>query len=102
MRKQLTLFMPLATIEEVDDAQLAFGWIKMLDERHQAARQSMSRETAQMRAKIIDRYGLLFPAVGGGGRELVCRKCLGVRYGEVKWDRDGKRRDKSRRTESAG
>lgn len=83
-RKHLKLYMPLMTRQEFADSRLAEGWVRMLDERRIAARMSIDRDLAKLRARIIDRYA---PVMRGGGRELVCRQCLGMRYGEVKWPR---------------
>ena len=71
--------MPLCTKAEVLDAELAEGWIRMTDARYKAIRKPLPPEVIEMRHKLIQRYGLLFR-----GRRLVCRKCLGVRYGEVR------------------
>ncbi len=87
-RKHLKLFMPLATQKEVEDARLAEGWVRMLDARQTAGRIALDREHLVLRARMIERYGPLFRT---GGRELRCRACLGVRYGEVKWIRHAAR-----------
>ena len=77
--------MVLATKQEVADAELAEGWIKLLEARLAASRVPISPENAVHRAQLIDRYGMLFRSGGGGGgRQLICKKCLGVRDGEVK------------------
>ena len=47
----------------------------------------MPPDVIELRHRLLQRYGLLFR-----GRRLVCRGCLGVRYGEV-------RKSKTRRSE---
>ncbi|MCH7849135.1 MAG: hypothetical protein IIB53_12315 [Planctomycetes bacterium] len=69
------LFMPMCTREETRDADLAQAWINQLD-AHQRVKPSLTAH----RATLLDRYGLLFTT----GRRLVCRKCLGLRYGQVR------------------
>ena len=58
----------------------------LLDARLAASHRPISPELAQQRAALINRYGPLFR-----GRQLVCKNCLGLRYGEVKWRRQGPR-----------
>ena len=77
--KALLLFMPLCTRQEVIDAEFAEGWVRLLDARHAAAAHPMNPATLALRDRLIRRYGVLF-----NGRRLVCRGCLGIRYGEVK------------------
>lgn len=78
-KKMLKLMMVLATEQEIDDAEFAEGWVDMLDARQMASRIPLTPELIAQRSQLISRYGLLFR-----GRQLVCRNCLGVRYGEVK------------------
>lgn len=73
------LFMVLCTLEEVIDAEFAEAWIAHVDAQHQATRLAPPTQRLKLRARIIDRYGLLFRA-----RRLVCRSCLNVRYGQVR------------------
>ena len=77
--KTLKLFMPVCSIQESNDSELAEGWVRLVDARHAALGRPMPREVIELRHRLLQRYGLLFR-----GRRLVCRKCLGVRYGEVK------------------
>lgn len=78
-KKYVKLFLIVCSEAEAHDAELAEGWVKLLDARAAAARQSLPAELMQHRAKLIERYGLLFY-----GRRLLCRTCLGLRYGEAK------------------
>ncbi len=75
--KAMKLFMPLCTAQEAADADLAEGWINLLDGRSRAAGIPMSPSLMAQRALLITRYGLLFTH----GRRLVCRNCLRMRYG---------------------
>lgn len=75
----MKLFLIVCSEAEAHDAEMAEGWVKLLDARAAAARQSLSATLMQHRAKLIERYGLLFY-----GRRLLCRTCLGLRYGEAK------------------
>jgi hypothetical protein len=78
LRRVTKLFLPLCTEAELLDAELAEGWIKLLDATAAASRIPLPRELLAHRAKLIDRYGLLF---GGSTRPLRCRNCLKLRYG---------------------
>ena len=78
-RKAAKLFTPVCSIQESNDSELAEGWVKMVDARYTAACRPMPPTVIEMRHRLLERYGLLFR-----GRRLVCRGCLGVRYGEVK------------------
>ena len=69
------LFMPMCTIEEARDADLAELWINQLDAHHCVKPSLMA-----LRASLVNRYGLLFRAE----RRLVCRKCLGLKYGQLR------------------
>jgi len=73
------LFMVLCSKQEVFDAELAEGWIARTEAMYHDARAALPAEFYQHRAKLIDRYGLLFR-----GRRLACRTCLGIRYGQVR------------------
>ena len=74
------LFMPMCTNVEARDADLAEEWINQLDARCRITRAPLPASLMAQRASILDRYSLLFTT----GRQLVCRKCLGLRYGEVR------------------
>ena len=74
------LFMPMCTEAEAHDADLAEAWINQLDVRCRITHAPLPVSLMAQRASILDRYGLLFTT----GRRLVCRKCLGLRYGEVR------------------
>lgn len=65
------LFLPLCTRREWEDAQRAWLWLQT----HTKPNRPLPAEQVQ----LIERYGELFP-----GRQLRCRVCLGLRYGEVK------------------
>ena len=65
------LYLPLATPREWEDAQVAHLWLRT----HQPPNRPLSPEASS----LIERYTELFP-----GRRLRCRRCLGLRYGEVK------------------
>ncbi|MCH8342944.1 MAG: hypothetical protein IH983_03050 [Planctomycetes bacterium] len=75
--KVMKLFMPLCTLQEAADADLAEGWINLLDGRSRAAGIPLSPSLMAQRALLIIRYGLLFT----DGRRLLCRNCLRMRYG---------------------
>ncbi|MCZ6851480.1 MAG: hypothetical protein O7F17_07560 [Planctomycetota bacterium] len=75
--KVMKLFMPLCSAQEAADADLAEGWINLLDGRDRAARIPLSPSLMAQRALLITRYGLLFT----DGRRLLCRNCLHMRYG---------------------
>ncbi len=75
--KVMKLFMPLCTVQEAADADLAEGWINLLDGRDRAAGIPLSPSLMAQRALLITRYGLLFT----DGRRLRCRNCLRMRYG---------------------
>ncbi len=74
------LFMPMCTKEEARDADLAEAWINQLDARYRLTRAPLPPSLMAQRASLFDRYGLLFTT----GRRLVCRNCLGLRYGQVR------------------
>ena len=65
------LFLPLCTPREWEDAQLAHLWL--------ATHTNPNRPHTPGTLRLINRYAELFP-----GRQLRCRQCLGLRYGEVK------------------
>lgn len=68
------LYLPLCTAQERADARIAELWLNA----HQRPNRPLSPEALQ----LIKRYGELFDT--HGGRQLRCRQCLGLRYGEVK------------------
>jgi hypothetical protein len=73
-QRALKLFLPLCTEQELHDANLARLW---LDSNKQCIARSV---TLRPRAShLLARYAPLFPP-----RQLQCRKCLGLRYGEVR------------------
>ena len=74
------LFMPLCTNDEARDADLAEAWINQLDAHQRIGRAPLPPSLMAHRSSLLDRYRLLFTT----GRRLVCRKCLGLRYGEVR------------------
>ncbi len=69
--KYKKLFLPLCTEAELRDADVALTWPQCNEPR--------IRQNASLKAQastLMDRYGLLF-----GPRRLLCRHCLGIRYG---------------------
>jgi hypothetical protein len=81
--KFVKLFLPLTTQAEENDAELAEGWIRLI-QAHPRFRLQLDRNQALRTRfdRITARYGLLFRS-----RRMLCRKCLGLRYGEVKRSR---------------
>ncbi len=73
-KRALKLFLPQCTKEEYRDAGFARLWID--SNQYRITRSSTLRPQA---SRLISRYGLLFPP-----RQLQCRKCLALRYGEHK------------------
>ena len=73
-RRALKLFLPLCTQPELRDALTARLWLDANEKR--IATSSTLRPQA---STLIARYGPLFPP-----RRLLCRKCLGLRYGDVR------------------
>ncbi len=65
------LYLPLCTEQEWEDAQRAHLWLRTYSHPN--------RPLSPEAAALIERYAELFP-----GRQLRCRQCLGLRYGEVK------------------
>lgn len=65
------LYLPLCTPREYDDALLAQLWLD--------THMNPNRPLAKQAVALIERYGELFEP-----RRLRCRRCLGLRYGEVK------------------
>ena len=65
----LFLYLPLATKVEHEDAIEAQKWIDSLSPREKV-------EQREWVVKLAARYGMLF-----GPRVMVCRRCLGMRYG---------------------
>jgi len=72
--RSLKLFLPMCSEEELRDALTARLWLDSNKQR--IARSATLRPQA---SRLLARYGVLFPP-----RQLRCRKCLGMRYGEVK------------------
>ncbi|MEM9345626.1 MAG: hypothetical protein AAGB26_03300 [Planctomycetota bacterium] len=69
------LFLPLCTPREGEDALIAQLWLKS----HLGNVTNPNRPLSADAAKLIERYGALFEP-----RQLRCRQCLGLRYGELK------------------
>jgi hypothetical protein len=63
------LFMPLCSIAEGHDADLAEGWVRMIDRIHDETCLPIPPPFIAHRSKLIDRYGALFQ-----GRRLLCVK----------------------------
>ncbi len=84
------LFMVLCSKQEIDDAATAEAWVDMVDARHAASRRPIDPDILRLRAKMIDRYAPLFH-----DRRLLCRTCLGMRYGEMR-TRDERHEEKCR------
>ena len=80
LNKVRKLFMPMCTTEEARDADLAEAWINQLDARYRLTRAPLPASLMAQRASLLDRYSLLFTT----GRRLVCRNCLGLKYGQVR------------------
>ncbi len=80
LHKVRKLFMPMCTRDEARDADLAEAWINQLDARCRITCAPLPASLMAQRASLLDRYRLLLTT----GRRLVCRKCLGLRYGEVR------------------
>lgn len=76
--KSVKLFMPLATEQEVLDADAARRWLAQTDTLILTRGLTVPLRLRHMRQALIARYEPLFD------RRFVCRKCLGLRYGEVK------------------
>ncbi len=74
------LFMPMCTKEEARDADLAEAWINQLGAHQRVIRAPLPPSLMAQRSSLFDRYGLLFRAE----RQLMCRKCLGLRYGQLR------------------
>ncbi|MFK7789108.1 MAG: hypothetical protein AB8C95_06360 [Phycisphaeraceae bacterium] len=68
------LYLPLCTPREYEDAHIAETWLK--------TNVNPNRPLSPIALQLIERYSELF--AGAGGRQLRCRQCLGLRYGEVK------------------
>ena len=81
--KRKKLFMILAHEQEVIDAEMAEGWINLIDAHPNWHRVCTADEAlSAKRARLISRYGLLFR-----DRRLLCAACLGLRWGEVRKSR---------------
>ena len=63
LSKVMKLFMPLCTPQEAADADLAEGWINLLDARRKAIRIPLPPSLMAQRALLINRYGFK-PAKG--------------------------------------
>ncbi len=72
-RKSLKLFLITPTPDEWRDAQRAATF---LSTHHD---QLIRHQQFDLMTQLFDRYSALFPP-----RQLLCRTCLGIRYGEVK------------------
>ena len=71
------LYLPLCTPREYEDAHIAETWLK--------TNVNSNRPLSPIALQLIERYGELFEGdTNSGGRQLRCRQCLGLRYGEVK------------------
>ena len=68
------LYLPLCTEQEYEDAQIAERWLR--------THCHPNRPWSDAAVRLIERYSELF--MGQHGRQLRCRRCLGLRYGEVK------------------
>jgi hypothetical protein len=73
-QRALKLFLPLCTKEELRDALTAQLWLDS-NEKRIASSTSLRPQASH----LIARYGPLFAP-----RRLLCRKCLGIRYGDVR------------------
>ena len=78
--KFLKLFLPLCTKTEMLDADTAEAWLNQLDFQQQIIHTPLPAWLMAHRASLINRYGLLFRSE----RKLICRKCLNLRYGQVR------------------
>ena len=98
-KKKRKLFLPQCRRDELDTAEMAEAWVKMLDARSSGGRgsQILSPELMKMRARVIDRFGQLFR-----GRQLLCNKCLGMRYGAKFRGRGTREYEKRRRGRDGG
>ncbi len=74
--RALKLYLPLCTAGEARDAQLAQRWLERRGEQYLRCGPG---DRFDVHAAMVDRYGPLFAP-----RRLLCRRCLGLRYGEVK------------------
>jgi hypothetical protein len=68
------LYLPICTPQEYDDARTAELWLR--------THCHPNRPWPPVAVQLIERYGELFE--GQHARQLRCRQCLGLRYGEVK------------------
>lgn len=74
--RALMLFLPRCTAEEVRDARFAAAYLHLYQD------ELIRRSRFDIRDSLLSRYAPLFPP-----RPLLCRKCLGVRYGDVPAER---------------
>lgn len=79
-RRVRNLYLPMCTREEANDADLAEGWVNAVDAHFHALRKPMPADLLRSRAELVQRYGPLFHS----DRELRCRHCWHIRYGESK------------------
>ena len=85
--KRKKLFMVLAFEQEIADAELAEGWLKLIDAHPLWRRRRLTDPDLIARcAALPARYGVLFR-----DRRLLCADCLGgdggIRWGEVRKER---------------
>lgn len=71
--KHAKLFLPLCTVEEIHDANLAQSFLL----RQQRKRGKRNQPPDSFEIQLIERYAMLFHP-----RQFRCRHCLGIRYGE--------------------
>ena len=87
-KKYLKLFLPLCTRDEIRDADLAHTFLRSHFPQlftDSLSSPSVPRSLSPLVPSVqslLSRYSLLFPP-----RRLLCRHCLGLRYGEVKKNR---------------
>lgn len=76
------LYLPLCTPQEYEDAKIAELWLR--------THCHPNRPWPPAAVQLIERYAEMFD--GQHGRQLRCRQCLGLRYGEVKAHQSMKRK----------
>jgi len=79
-RSVVKLFMPLATRSEMRDAQIARVWLRGLCDPSRGRPNAPGSDAERV---IVERYGALLQPES---RQLRCGRCLGLRYGERRWD----------------
>ncbi len=72
-RKCVKLFLPLCTQQESDDSVIVENYLRDI------ARRFPNSPGTPLEAQLSQRYGLLLHP-----RQLKCRHCLGLRYGDVR------------------